>query len=83
MTHTDRTPNPLRRTSARLGGALAMLLLAGFLFATTASATFEQVDTFGDEAGDPRHLLTSRQGAAVNVSGAGGVPAGTLYTGST
>jgi len=80
MTHTDRTPNPLRRTPARLGGSLAMLLLVGLLFATAASATFEQVDTFGDEGGDT-HLEIS-QGAAVNVSGAGGVPAGSLYTGS-
>jgi WD40-like Beta Propeller Repeat len=74
MTRQDRHPN----SAHRLGGAIGALLVLGMLLAASASASFEQVKTFA-ESGESRQLLRAT-GTAVNVSGAGGVPAGTIYS---
>jgi hypothetical protein len=55
-------------------GALALLAL---LVAAPASATVEQVATFADEPGNQQ--LFNVESIAVNTTGAGGVPAGTVY----
>lgn len=54
----------------------AIVLLALFL-AAPASATVEQVATFADEPGNQQ--LLNVESIAVNTTGAGGVPAGTVY----
>ena len=61
--------NLLVRTGAVLGLLLAVLLLG----AASASASYEQVADFGKN-----ELLSATQ-LAVNLTGAGGVPAGTVY----
>jgi hypothetical protein len=78
MTRQDRNPSPAHRLGARLGGAIGALLVLGMLLAAPASAGFEQVKTFA-ESGQSRQLKNAG-GMAVNVSAAGGVPAGTLYS---
>jgi len=56
-----------------LAGALALLV-----FAPTAQASKQVIDAFG-EAGSLGGQFTSAAGVAVNDTGAGGVPAGTVY----
>ena len=56
--------------------AVAVLLALGA--ATPAWASFEQVGTFGENGFSS--TLWNTEGIAVNDSGSGGVPAGTLYT---
>jgi hypothetical protein len=77
MRQPDRTPRHTRRLVARIAGALGLLLATGLLAAVPAFATYEQVKTFAGEAGNAQ--LTKASGMAVNYTGAGGVPAGTLY----
>jgi hypothetical protein len=61
-----------------LGGLILALAASGLLFAAPAAANFETVNTFEDPAGQ---TIPVRTGLAVNINGAGGVPAGTLYEG--
>lgn len=56
-------------TRVGAGGLLGLLLLVGLLAASPAAANFETVKTFKEEG----HELQGRTGAAVNVTGAGGV----------
>jgi hypothetical protein len=71
------------RRKVQISGAVGLLLLLGLLFASAASAAFEQVDTWGEETHptgpNGPYGTESTRGLAVNVSGAGGAPAGTLY----
>jgi hypothetical protein len=71
---------------ARFGAALAALLALGLIAASDASA-FEQVATFAgsttpikeEEEFSEEVQLGGVTGMAVNYTGAGGVPAGTIY----
>jgi DNA-binding beta-propeller fold protein YncE len=75
---SDCPPVPI----ARFGGALGALLALALLLAASASAnTYEQVATFA-ASGQSRQLFEAT-GMAVNVSGAGGVPSGSLYSATT
>jgi hypothetical protein len=78
MTRQDRNLSSAYSPGARLGSAIGMFLILGMLLTTPASASFEQVKTFA-ESGESRQFLNAT-GMAVNVSGAGGVPAGTIYS---
>lgn len=53
---------------------LAFALL--FMFAASASASFQMVGTFSEEGSSK---LFTAMGMAVNIAGAGGVPVGTFY----
>ena len=83
MEHSDISSKQVRSFSARVGGMVGLLLAVGLLLTTPASATYEQVNTFGT-TGEGR-LITENgsnihpTGVAVNTTGAGGVPAGTVY----
>jgi len=67
----------VRSFSARIGAAVGLLLALGLLLAASASATYEQVATFADKGQNTQLVQTA--GMAVNVTGVGGVPAGTVY----
>ncbi len=73
MEHAEHNNSHLGTPSRRLGLALWLLLAAGFLTAASASASYEQVADFGENE------LVQASGLAVNTTGAGGVPAGTVY----
>ena len=77
-----RRPDPSRSRAPvhppRTGRVLGLLLFLSLFLAAPASATYEQVKTF---AGNEPLFETSA--LAVNSTGAGGVPAGTLYAAST
>jgi hypothetical protein len=74
----------------RLGISTVMLLVLGLAISVTvASASYEQVGTFAGQpgkvfnGGEPfpeEDQLGGASGIAVNSTGAGGVPAGTIYT---
>jgi len=64
---------------ARSCCALGLLLTFALLLATPASASYEQVATFGNTGPGGELNGVAGAGIAVNVSGAGGVPAGTVY----
>lgn len=74
------------RVSCLVGLVLALVLL----MAAAASASYEQVSTFGGTLVAPskpsefpeKAQLGGSSGMAVNVTGAGGVPPGTVYTAS-
>jgi hypothetical protein len=80
MRQSDRNPRQSRTLSTRIGAAIGLLLATGLLTAAPASASYEQVDNFAD-SGEGAQLLSSRS-IAVNTTGAGGVPAGTVYVAS-
>jgi hypothetical protein len=58
-----------------MGGAIGLLLACSLLFASSAAASFERIDTFGAESVPP----VVPGGVAVNYTGAGGVAVGTVY----
>jgi hypothetical protein len=67
------------RFAARtLALATALVALAS-IFATPAFATFEQVGTFGDSGEAQIPPAGGTASTAVNITGAGGVPAGSVY----
>jgi hypothetical protein len=66
--------------STRIGVVFGTLLALAFLFAAPASASIEQVGSFA-ESGEAAQLGDSNS-IAVNRTGAGGVPPGTLYLAS-
>jgi hypothetical protein len=89
MKQQDHTSKQIRPRVTSLGALAAVLLCLGLLSAASASANYEQVDTF---AGTPGVLHPSSftewpeevqlggvGGMAVNRTGAGGVLPGTLY----
>ena len=71
----------------RISALLGAILAVGLLMASSASAAYEQVSTFGGTLVAPvppspfpeKAQLGGSSGMAVNVTGAGGVPAGTVY----
>ncbi len=65
---------------ARMGTAFGMLLSLCLLLAAPAAASFESVGAFGNTSSWKVH---EPQGLAVNYTGAGGVPVGTVYVGNT
>jgi DNA-binding beta-propeller fold protein YncE len=77
MRQSDRNPKQSHTLFARIGTAIGLLLAIGLLGAVPASASYEQVATFAD-SGEGEQLLGSTA-MAVNTTGAGGVPAGTVY----
>jgi hypothetical protein len=84
MNHQDGVSRPVRSLSARMSGALGLLLAVGLFLAVPASASYEQVATFGGEVVPNEQSLQQTQfaktnGMAVNVSGAGSVTPGTVY----
>jgi hypothetical protein len=70
QTHLTR-----RLTSASV--AALVISIAGLIFVASASATYEQVTTFAN--GPENQQMRQSTGIAVNTTGAGGVPAGTVY----
>jgi hypothetical protein len=78
MNQPDRSANPTRSFSARISGAVGMLVVLGLLAAVPASATYEQVGTF-DFAASPSTRYEAAKGLEANTTGAGGVAPGTLY----
>ncbi len=80
MKRRNQSPDSSRRCTRRIAAAIAGVMLLVLLFATSASAAYEQVATFGVGSEDP--TLVSSSGAAVNTTGAGGVAPGTVYTDS-
>ncbi len=87
MKHTDHNLNQPRSSSARIGALLGALLALVLLAATPASAAFEQTGIFAGSLTPPVKpgvfpedvQLGGVSGMAVNIDGAGGVPAGTVY----
>lgn len=77
MKHLTNNLKQTRSFSARISSAVGLLLVLGLLCAASASATYEQVATFADAGKRPD--LAQASGMAVNTTGAGGVPAGTVY----
>jgi hypothetical protein len=73
--------------SARLGAVVGVLLVFVLLLSARASASYEQVGIFAGSLTLPEELgvfpeevqLGGVGGMAVNYTGAGGVPAGTVY----
>jgi hypothetical protein len=81
MKQADHNSKRLR-ARAKLAAAVASVLLAvGLLAASPASATFETVGTFASTGEEVQ--LGGTSAMAVNLSGAGGVPAGTVYAATT
>jgi hypothetical protein len=78
---------PAPAAGARVTSILGIAVSLVFLAAVPASASYEQVSTFGGSLEKPtppavfpeKAQLGGASGMAVNVSGAGGVPAGTVY----
>ncbi len=62
----------------RFGAALAALLCLGLLFASAASADYEQVGNFA-QSGNGEQFWSNVSGMSVNVNGAGGVEPGSVY----
>jgi DNA-binding beta-propeller fold protein YncE len=62
----------------QVGRAVFLLFVFGMFTAAEASASLEEVATFA-KSGEGQQLSTAK-GIAVNPSGTGGVPAGTVYT---
>ncbi len=73
MEHAEHKNSHLDTASRRLGLALCLLLTVGFVTAASASASYEQVADFG------KNEQLEATGLAVNTTGAGGVPPGTVY----
>lgn len=78
MEHPNRNKNHTTTIAARLGAAIGALLVLGMLAAAPALATLESVATFGTTPGESQ-VGDEPNGVAVNTTGAGGVPAGTVY----
>ncbi len=86
MTHVEHSP----RRAGALWTSLVALLFSGLLYSATATAAYQQVGTFAGVPGllktfanqgeFPEEVQLGRlSGMAVNYTGAGGVPAGTIY----
>lgn len=77
----------VHRSTARVSLFVGLVLAFVLLVVVPASASYEQVSTFGGTIEKPvppgnfpeKAQLGGTGGMAVNVSGAGGVPAGTVY----
>jgi hypothetical protein len=91
MTQAGHSSKQHRSLSAQIGAVALALLALGLLAASSALATYEQVGTFagtpgvlklapGASSSWPEEVqLGDTGGMAVNYTGAGGVPAGTVY----
>ena len=80
MRQSGRTLKQTRSFASRISGAAGVLLILGLWLAVPASATYETVDTFAEGQELKEQTLYGTSGMAVNVSGAGGVSAGTVYS---
>jgi hypothetical protein len=77
---TDRPkPSSLARRTARGAFMLGVLTVGLLAAASTASASKQAVDFFGGSGTLGGQFTVSPEGVAVSYSGAGGVPAGTIY----
>src|SRR6201999_538123 len=79
----NRSVTILTSLRPRAAGVLGLLFVTGLLLAPPALANFEQVKSGPPVFEDPPHeheFLLRRTGIAINVSGAGGVSPGTVYT---
>jgi hypothetical protein len=72
----DRTLSGAKHSARRLAVALCFLLTLCLLFAGPALASYELVGSFGEGSTPP---VNESSGIAVNETGAGGVPVGTVY----
>ena len=77
MKQAETTTKHHSFTVARLGCMVGLLLTFTLLLTSPAQASYEQVATFGNSRVGGE--LNGVVGMAVNISGAGGVPAGTVY----
>jgi DNA-binding beta-propeller fold protein YncE len=68
-------PTSAHRHLVRVAAACGLLLFLAFVNAGSARASYEQVKTFGEQNMELFH----GSGTAINTTGAGGVPAGTVY----
>lgn len=75
MNRTTATLDGARRVATYIGAACGFLLLILAAQASSARASYEQVKTFGED----NTRIFRGAGTAVNTTGAGGVPAGTVY----
>jgi hypothetical protein len=75
MNRTAAKFDSARHRIARIAAACGLLLLLAALSAGSASASYEQVKKFGEED----IQIYNGTGTAVNTTGAGGVPVGTVY----
>jgi len=84
---SDNNPKGNSTLFVQLGVALGLCFALVLLSAGTASATYEQVGTFAGKPGPPTEpgvypeetQLGGAGAMAVNTTGAGSVPAGTIY----
>jgi hypothetical protein len=84
---SDNNPRGNSTLFVQLGVALGLCFALVLLLAGTASATYEQVGTFAGKPGPPtvkgvypeETQLGGVSAMAVNTTGAGGVPVGTIY----
>jgi hypothetical protein len=77
MPHSKHRISRSSRILRRLGGVLGLVLVAGSLTTASAWGSYEQVANFAN-SGEGMQLY-GVNGLAVNTTGAGGVPAGTVY----
>lgn len=75
MKPSNQNPQQAHYFSVRISVFVALLLVFVSLSGASASATYEQVGTFAANVTQLRYA----SGMAVNSSGAGGVPVGTVY----
>jgi len=76
MTRSSLTDNGLRSFGLRFLVAVGAVLASWSLLVASASASYEQVQTF---EGGKNALLGETKSMAVNLTGAGGVAPGTVY----
>jgi hypothetical protein len=74
MKNLRKTSSSATTVSLRMGTVAAFIFLLGAILPAPALAGFEQVATFGEGGPD-----TQTNRIVVNATGAGGVPAGTVY----
>ena len=75
--HDRNLERTVARRPARLGLALGLFLTLSLLLVAQAAASYEVVGAF---EGAPGPVPNNPSGIAINYTGAGGVPVGTLYT---
>lgn len=63
----------------RLGAVVGAIFVISLILVPKSAAAFEQLDSFGE--GSEGNLGSATAPLAVNISGAGGVPAGTVFAG--
>ncbi len=80
MNHTKRSNTVGLPRAGRFGWAVVLCSALVLVFAAPAMATYEHVKTFGDSGeGALQSFGGPGASAAINTTGAGGVPVGTVY----